>query len=66
MDGTQRARWFVVGWSLLLTLFAVLALVSWLTPGGVWWLPVAWAVGGVVAGGNLLMWWPNARKRDQR
>jgi len=41
--------WFVIGWSLLLIVFAWLALASWWSPGGAWWTPVTFAV----CAGNL-------------
>ena len=39
----RRVPWFVIGWTVLLIVFAWLALASWWTPGGAWWPPITFA-----------------------
>jgi hypothetical protein len=52
----------LIGWSALLVVFAWLALATWWTPGGAWWVAVSFAACAVVCAGNLATWIVKARR----
>jgi Na+-driven multidrug efflux pump len=60
----RQVPWFAIGWSLLLIVFAWLALASWWSPDGAWWLPITFTACAVVCAGNLF-WTVKHRRSPQ-
>jgi hypothetical protein len=60
----RRVPWFVIGWTLLLIVFAWPALASWWTPGGAWWPPVTFGACALACAGNLF--WTVKNRRTPR
>jgi hypothetical protein len=60
----RRVPWFVIGWSVLLIVFALLALASWWTSGGAGWPPVTFGACALVSAGNLF--WAVKNRRTPR
>jgi hypothetical protein len=50
----RRRPWFVISWTVLLVVFAWLALASWWTPGGARWTPITFGACAMVCAGNLV------------
>jgi hypothetical protein len=44
----------VISWTVLLVVFAWLALASWWTPGGARWTPITFGACAMVCAGNLV------------
>jgi hypothetical protein len=53
----------IAGWVALLVLFAGIAIVAWIDPGGAWWVPVTSGVCAAVCAGNLAVWTMRLRRR---